>query len=461
MDLMSFSFRRLALAALVAAAAAAGACAPAPAPVVAPGAPRYPDYVYPAPPAALGTADQAARLQDAWRFLQAGDLHAAERDFGDLLRKEPAFYPAQVGLGDVDLARAAYGEALARFESVLASAPAYAPALAGKGEALLGAGRSEDALQAFQAALAADAGLSGIRRRVEVLRFRTQEALVADARRAVDRGQLEKARQDYERALAASPDSPFLYRELAGVERTLGRLDAALTHAKKAASLDPSDAGAETVLAEVLVARREYDAALAALDRAAGIEPNDEALARRIDEVRELAANARLPMEYRAIPQAPAITRADLAALIGVRLAPLVAAAPQREGVFITDVRDSWAATWIMAVTRAGLMAVYANYTFQPGATVNRGQLAAVVSRVLGVIGRGHPALAERWRPSGRRFPDLPPSHLSYPAAAMAVAAGVIPVPDGGPFDLGRVVSGADAVSAVARLQALAGLDGR
>ena len=83
------------------------------------------------------------------------------------------------------------------------------------------------------------------------------------------------------------------------------------------------------------------------------------------------------------------------------------------------------------------------------------------MSRVLGLIARDHPALAERWRAPGRTFSDLPPGHLSYPAAAMAVAAGVLPVLDGGTFQLGRVVSGAEAIAAVDRLQALAGLETR
>ena len=47
-------------------------------------------------------------------------------------------------------------------------------------------------------------------------------------------------------------------------------------------------------------------------------------------------------------------------------------------------------------------------------------------------------------------------SHLSYPAAAAAVAAGVMPLLEGGRFSVGRPVSGAEAVEAVGRLRALA-----
>jgi hypothetical protein len=52
---------------------------------------------------------------------------------------------------------------------------------------------------------------------------------------------------------------------------------------------------------------------------------------------------------------------------------------------------------------------------------------------------------------------DMPPGHLSYPAASAAVASGVVPLLDGGRFDVGRLVSGAEAAAAVARLRTLAG----
>jgi len=81
-----------------------------------------------------------------------------------------------------------------------------------------------------------------------------------------------------------------------------------------------------------------------------------------------------------------------------------------------------------------------------------------VVSRLLGLIARRQPALAEAWRSSSYKFTDLLPGHLSYPAAALAVKAGVMPALDGQTFQLTRVVTGAEAVAAVEHLQRLAGI---
>jgi hypothetical protein len=89
-----------------------------------------------------------------------------------------------------------------------------------------------------------------------------------------------------------------------------------------------------------------------------------------------------MPPEYRAIEQATTVTRAQLAALIGVRLEGLVKRAPQRNTAVITDTRGNWAAPWIIPVARAGFMEVYSNHTFQPSATVRRGDLAFAVRPV-------------------------------------------------------------------------------
>jgi tetratricopeptide (TPR) repeat protein len=92
--------------------------------------------------------------------------------------------------------------------------PRYAPALVGRGEALLGLGDRDQALKSLEAAVVADPGLAGLRSRIEVLRVRGLQDDVAAARKAADAGRLDEARKLYDHALAASPDSQFLYREI-------------------------------------------------------------------------------------------------------------------------------------------------------------------------------------------------------------------------------------------------------
>ena len=106
------------------------------------------------------------------------------------------------------------------------------------------------------------------------------------------------------------------------------------------------------------------------------------------------------------------LSREQLAALVGVRLDGLFKRAPRRNAVVITDTRGSWAVPWIMSVTRAGVMEVYPNHTFQPAAVVRRGDLADAASRVLSLIAAEKPALgvvvAERQASVRRRAAGAP-----------------------------------------------------
>jgi len=101
-------------------------------------------------------------------------------------------------------------------------------------------------------------------------------------------------------------------------------------------------------------------------------------------------------------------------------------------------------------------MDAYANHTFQPAGRVNRGDLAVAVSRLLNLIAVDNPKLDARWRNARRKFADLSPGHLNYPAASMAVEAGVMQVAENGNFELTRPVTGAEAIAAVKKLQELA-----
>jgi tetratricopeptide (TPR) repeat protein len=433
---------------------ALAACAPKTTAVPAPAAPRHPEFVFPAPAEPPSEA-VLSQHQSAWNALQSGDARAAERRFTAVLKTAPAFYPAHVGMGYAALARKDHDAALAHFDQALAANAKYAPALAGKGQTYLAADDRQQALAAFDAALAADPELASIRRAADVLRFQGLQGGVAGARKAAEAGRLGEARTAYMSAIAASPDSPFLYRELAVVEKRDGQLDAALQHIQKAIQLDANDARNFVVQADVLEAMGQYEQAATALTSASALEPSDT-VNERIDALREKAAFEVMPPEFKAIESSPTVTRAQLAALIGTRLADLVKRAPRRSTAVITDTRGNWANGWIIPVARAGFMDVNANYTFQPGARVSRGDLAHTVSQVLTVIASENAKLAAQLRNTRRRFPDVPAGHLRSRAAAIAVESGVMQPLENDTFQLSRPVTGAEAVAAVDRLAGLA-----
>jgi tetratricopeptide (TPR) repeat protein len=445
-------------AALLALVALLTACAPRTAPIPPPvTVPKFPDFVHPAPPQGTGTPAALERHAVAWQWLQAGDLRAAERNFASALKQSAAFYPAEVGLGYVALAGKKFKDSLLHFDRAVVANPGYAPALAGRAEALLAMGQVEEAVQSIEAALVADPTLGALRSRLEVLRFRDQQADIAAARKLAAADRLDEARTAYHALLATSPGSAFLLRELADVERRAGNIDAAIAHVTRAIELEPEEARAQLLLGDLYEAQGNAARAVEALAAAAALQP-DEALDDRIAKLRARAAFEAMPPEYQAIESSPTLTRAQLSALLSVRLDDLLLKARRVSAVVITDTRGSWAAPYILSVARAGVMEVYPNHTFQPEALVRRADLAQAASKVLEIIASRNPQLAATWRNSAsRKFADLGPRHLSYSAVSLVVEAGVMPAAEDGTFGLTQPVSGAEAVAAVTKLRELAG----
>lgn len=451
------TMRRTALAVLAISLMVGAACAPKTVTVpVLPtiGAPAFPEYVKPVIGDELRQSEAGRNVDIAWAYLQAGDLRTAER-FNNLgLRGSPNLPAGRTTAAYIALARRD-ARALNLFAAITDTEPGNVSALVGKGLALEATERNQEAVEAYRAALEVNPGLSDISRRVDVLTLTDLQGQLASARQAARSGRFDEAIRDYQSAIAASPDSGFLFRELASVEQQRGRTDEALQHVRRAIDIDPTDAASFALLGGLLEGRQQYDAALSAYDSAIRIDATPDVEARR-EALRARIAIEALPEQYRTIATNPQVTRADLAALIGVQLQPLIEAAPVRDSSLLTDIRGQWAEPWISTVARAGIVEAFANHTFQPETPIRRADLAQAVARLLNLVAGAQPARAREWVGARMRFADLPPGHMAYPAASMAVAATVMRVGTNGMFGPNELVAGAEAAAAIDAIRAIA-----
>lgn len=447
--------RRAAFAVLAVALLFAG-CGPKK-PVVATTGPQFPDFVFPAPAATTAT-NEAAVQHDAWAALQTGNVGVADKELGRLLRRSPSDASLIAALGYVLLAKHDLSPALTRFDQAITLRPSFASAFVGKGLTLVELGRAADAIAAFEAAQKADPALD-LAARIEALRFRAVDESVSRARTAAAAGRLDDARAAYSQALAASPESPLLLRELAAVERKGGNVAEARAHLEQAAAADPRDRATQVALGELFESEQDLDSAARAYEAAQAIEPTAD-ISARVAAVREHVDLARLPEEFRSIATRATATRGDLAALIGVRLAALLRGAAPRPPAVVTDTRGHWAARWIVPVLQAGVMEPFSNHTFQPRDELRRLDLAVAAARVLDLISPLEPTRASRWSNKPVSLVDLPASHPAYKDVSAVIAAGVLEAPNR-TFDPTRLVTGAEAQDAVARLERLAGPSAR
>ena len=399
------------------------------------------------------SSDIASRHHAAWRKLVAGDARGATRDLSSIVRREPAFFPSIAALGFIDLADRQFKNAAARFSTATGIRGDYVPAWVGLVDARLGMNDDEGAIAAMERILAIDPRRTAMRSRLELVRLRQVQALIETGRATRASGRLEDSQAALDRALRVAPESGVILRELATTELARGDVDGAEVHARRAAQVDPQDPDAWMALGAALESGKQYRDAAAAVARAIAIDPRPEwqALGATLKERADAAA---LPAGVANLPMAASVTRAEAAAFLGVRLPDVLQRAPRRTAAVATDVRGHWAAEWILTVTRAGVMDIYANHTFQPGATLRRSDLARMASVLVTLAASGRPAELQRWQRARPAFTDLAATNVSYRAAALAVASGVMTAANGR-FEPTRTARGVDLDAVVTRVRQL------
>lgn len=416
---------------LCAVAALAAACArPAPR---APLPPDTEEYVFPSPAPGELAPKEAERLEKAWGAVRAGDAARAERELQSLLRNRPGLVSAETALGYTRLRAGRLDEAQRLFEGVLARREDYVPALVGAASTARRAGRGADALALLRRAETAAPRDTAIRRRLAEVRLQLTEQRLAEGRGALAGGDRTGAERIYRAALADAPEVAGLRLELADLLSGQGDPVGAMA----VLEADPSeDRQVRLRLAELQAAAQDLDRALATYRRMLARDPRDEEVLRQSAYVREQIELMRMPEEYRRISGAATITRADLAALVAVKVTAL-SRVPGGTPPVAIDISGSWAREHILEALAYDIMTVYPNHTFQPAATVRRGDVARAVQRVLDLV--NHPAAP------APALTDVSRGNLNFYPAARAVAAGLMELTPAGAFEAWRPVSGAEA----------------
>jgi len=125
----------------------------------------------------------------------------------------------------------------------------------------------------------------------------------------------------------------------------------------------------------------------------------------------------------------------------------------REEAPLATDIADHWAKHWIEDVLKAGVMEVFPDHTFQPDQKITRAHYAMFIQNILIAI-TGDASLASKYFGQESRFPDVNPTHYAYNAICLAVDRGIMKAdPIDGSFGISKPVSGADALLIIREFQ--------
>jgi tetratricopeptide (TPR) repeat protein len=411
----------------------------------APHAPEGEDYAYPAVTVGeLGAAD-AEQFQKAWQAVLSGDVASAERGFGKLLARRPGTASVETGLAFARLRAGRLRDAADGFERVLQRQSDYVPALVGAASVAYRQNDAEGSLAYLRRAEAVRPDDPFVRRRLPERKLQVTERRVAAARAALARGDKDAALAEYEAALLAAPEVGAMRIDAANLLAERGDTEQAIELLRA----DPaSDRQVLLRLGELLEAHKDPGDAFEAYRRILLRDPKDAEAAAKANAARAAAELQGMPEEYRRIAEAPRITRADLAALVAVKITALRRVEAGEPEVAV-DISGSWAREYVLQMLALGVLDLYPNHTFQPGAIARRGDLARVVGRCLDLLKA--PA------PPAPTITDMSASNLYHDAAARAVGAGLMDLTPAGAFEAWRPVSGRDASDVLDALSRLVG----
>lgn len=117
------------------------------------------------------------------------------------------------------------------------------------------------------------------------------------------------------------------------------------------------------------------------------------------------------------------------------------------------DIQDHWAKSWIEDVLKAGGMSTGPAGAFQPEESLSRGEFAMTVTNIL-VSVTGDESLATAHFGETSMFPDMNSSHPFYSAAALCASRGILPADlNNGTFQPTGTVSGAEALLGIRQFQ--------
>lgn len=404
------------------------------------------DYIYPEPSLGEMTERDEKDLRKAWHDVLTGQTGRAQQVVQKLLADSPELVPARVVLGFAALRANQLSDAESTFVSALARQPENVAAIVGLASVKRKGGAIDEALPLYMKADRIRPRDPALTRRISEVKLSVAEAAIGRAMSLAAEGRKPDAIRMLERALDVAPELSPVRLELADLLLEAGRRAEAL---EVLAAAQDADRNIALRMATLRMEDGDLDGAETALRRGLVNVAEDAEGASLLSRIKERRAFLALPEPLRAIGEAARVTRAELAALVVVRVDALKSKKPEGMGRVASDLSRTWARPQILRAIELGLMDVYPNHTFQPSGVVRRGELAVVAARVLDLVGWG--------RSTGSSPRDMSPSHLQYSSVVRVVGAGVMQNTATGAFEPWRIVSGAEAklvVEALSRLSA-------
>lgn len=397
------------------------------------------------------TLDERIQIEEAWDYVRQGNTYKAEKALVRLGTSSALYY---VGLAYVYLIQEDLQTAEENFRLALDEYPNLALAHLGLAQLYQKGGQQDRAFNELREVLKNDPQNAWAKEQYEALKGEKTRQAISEAKAALAGGDTEKAKEAYLMALHFSPESSEIHLALAQIYKKENNLSSALVHLKAAAASRPTDTGILEGYAATLAEAKQYERSLGVYEELLDLDKNNKKAKEQIENLKNRLGIYELPSRYNEIPLEEAVTREDIAALLGVRLRDFFSE-PAPQPPIIIDISASWASKFILKTTSLNLMEVYSNHSFQPKKTVTRAELAETIFRVITYLQqRGH-RFIHQIPPERIQVLDVSSDHFYYQPISQVLSYQIMELFTDKTFKPDQSVSGPEAIKTIDVLLAL------
>jgi len=371
----------------------------------------------PAASAELSLDDRIA-VEEAWNNLKQGKVAKAEKILTKLGNANP-FYDAGLGYASLLLGDVAAAEQY--FQQASRNHPEMPLAHLGLAQSYAKAGKEEQAFNEYLEVLKRDPENAYASKESGALRTKKTSELVGRGKSYAAAGSKEKAKESYLEALHYSPKSEESHLALAKIYKEETNYQNALFHLRTATTNDPKSKAILGEYADTLFLAEQFPRSLEVYQRLLEIDPQNKTARDRIDALKNKLGIVELPSQYNSIAGLEAVTKEDVAALIGIKFRDVLGESTPKPPVII-DITTSWASRFILKTTALEIMDVYSNHTFQPRKVVTRAEMAETLVRLVNFLKKGGTKIVEQIPIERIQIQDVPQDHFYFQPIAQVLS---------------------------------------
>lgn len=401
-------------------------------------------YIDDLPPAIIAqlSLDERLIIEDAWRNIREGKGEKAKKTLTKLDKDNPLYYS---GWGYAYYVLQDMPTAEDFFKASLREHPGLVLSHLGLAQIYQDTGRDDMAFNQYREVLKREPEHPWAQPRYEFIKNEKTKEYLEQGRSYITQGNSEAGKTAFLQALYYAPQSQEAHLALAEIYNQRSQPKNALVHLDAVYSLSPTDKRIVEIYGNTLFQLKEFARSLEIYERLQELDPGNKRAAEMVESLKNRLGIFELPSQYDSIPFSEAVSKEEMAALIGVKFKDILPS-PSGSPPIIIDISTSWATKFILSTASLGILDIYPNHTFQPQKNVSRAEMAEILNRLLNKLKELGNNFIQQIPPASIEILDVSPDNFYYYPIVMVISYDIMSLAMEKRFNPEQTVSGQEAI---------------